>query len=338
MVIRASTVKEVDALIDDLSSDHAVTRDAAVARLAVIGARSATRLLAVARGSQSPVGQRIGALRALEAIGEPRILPIALAALDSHDTELAIAAVAVVRDYLHGDAGVMVLDKLTGLALNLRSAAVVRVAAIQALRDLSPATVAPVFAALTHDPDLNVVSAVAGDPPGLAQTARSILVAAAAGQLPETAASLKAALTEAARDVPVTTLHQIVEKAREREQWGPPAGQAEWSAARAAAHVALADRGSRLALYDVRDTIAAARGPIAVDYVAALTRLGDPASLEAIAAAFAHAPASDRDDWWRRSLRDAFQAIVERHRLTKRHATMKKIAKRWPNELVALSE
>ena len=65
--------------------------------------------------------------------------------------------------------------------------------------------------------------------------------------------------------------------------------------------------------------------------------LGDVSCLEPIAAAFAHAEASVKsDDWWRRSLREAFHAIVERHAITRRHAMMKKVAKRWPDASASL--
>jgi hypothetical protein len=62
-----------------------------------------------------------------------------------------------------------------------------------------------------------------------------------------------------------------------------------------------------------------------VEFLAALSMVGDASCLEAIAAA--HARASD--SWWRDHLADTFQAIVGRERLTRRHAVIKKIEKRW---------
>ncbi len=65
VVIRASSGKEVDALVGDLSSPSAVARDGAVARLTVIGARAVQRLLDVARtAAASPVGAGGGIPRA----------------------------------------------------------------------------------------------------------------------------------------------------------------------------------------------------------------------------------------------------------------------------------
>ena len=67
--------------------------------------------------------------------------------------------------------------------------------------------------------------------------------------------------------------------------------------------------------------------------------VGDQSCLEAIAGAWARAdaPGRSRHDWWRRHLGDAFRAIVARERITRRHAVMKKIEKRWPEALVTLS-
>ena len=73
--------------------------------------------------------------------------------------------------------------------------------------------------------------------------------------------------------------------------------------------------------------------------MAAPIRLGllTPSSntcLEPIAAAFARARGSQ--GWWRAHLGDAFRAIVERERITRRNAMIKKIDKRWPDALRAL--
>ena len=57
--------------------------------------------------------------------------------------------------------------------------------------------------------------------------------------------------------------------------------------ARAAAHFALAQGGSRLALYDLRETIETAKQPLAVKFMAAVTAIGDATCLEPIAAAHA---------------------------------------------------
>jgi HEAT repeat protein len=100
----------------------------------------------------------------------------------------------------------------------------------------------------------------------------------------------------------------------------------DWIGARAAAHLALANRGSRLALYDLRETIESLRERIPVEFFAAVTAIGDASCLEPIATAYARA----KDDWSRRHLVDAFRAIVGREKITRRHAAARKIEKRWP--------
>jgi hypothetical protein len=94
---------------------------------------------------------------------------------------------------------------------------------------------------------------------------------------------------------------------------------------RGVAHVALARRASRLGIYDLRESIEGASAPLPVEFLTALALAGDASCLEAIAAAHEHAI----DSWWRRHLSDAFQAIVAREGLSRRHAVMKKIEKRW---------
>jgi hypothetical protein len=72
-----------------------------------------------------------------------------------------------------------------------------------------------------------------------------------------------------------------------------------------------------------------------VELLAALSLVGDASCLEAVAAAYAKSGAAGRaqTDWWRQHLTDGFHTIVKRERLTRRHAVMKKIMKRWPSIL-----
>jgi hypothetical protein len=97
--------------------------------------------------------------------------------------------------------------------------------------------------------------------------------------------------------------------------------------------VVLANRGSRLALYDLRESLKAAAAPLPVEFLTALSLVGDTSCLEAIAAAHQR---SD-DDWWRQRLSDSFHSIAERGRITRRHAVMKRIQKRWPGTFKQLA-
>jgi hypothetical protein len=102
---------------------------------------------------------------------------------------------------------------------------------------------------------------------------------------------------------------------------------------RAATHLALAQRKSHLALYDLRETMESSRERIPVEFFAAVTAIGDTTCLEPIATAYSRA----KDDWSRRQLADAFRAIVGREKLTRRHAVAKKIEKRWPGSWALLT-
>ena len=131
---------------------------------------------------------------------------------------------------------------------------------------------------------------------------------------------------------------------REREA-SEPASRAAWIKVRARAHVTLAARGSRIALYDLRESIEAAASPLPVEFLSALSTAGDASCLEAVAAAYARSTptagptptpgvrARTGDLWWRDRLADVFRIIVEREHLTRRHAVVKKIEKRWGSAL-----
>ena len=111
------------------------------------------------------------------------------------------------------------------------------------------------------------------------------------------------------------------------------AGQAraEWRTLRAAAHLLLAERDNRAALYDLRETFESAREPLPVEFLGAASLIGDLGCLEAVAAACGHAlEAGVRlDDWWIQRLIDVFRAIAGREHITRRHRAGKRILARW---------
>ena len=76
-----------------------------------------------------------------------------------------------------------------------------------------------------------------------------------------------------------------------------------------------------------------------MDFLAALSKVGDGSCLEALAAAYARTLPPKRNrveeggDWWRQHVADVFRVIVNREGLTRRHAAMKRIEARWPGVL-----
>jgi len=277
MPVKASASRTIDALVDDLSSASDVVREAAIARLTVIGGRAVERLITLTQSSTSSPA-RLGAFRALEGIGDPRALAPALRALDDSDARIAVAAIGVARRFLKDAPGAKAVDRLTAAALDRARPDDVRVAALRALRGLEASTLKPLLKSLADDP---VVEASARP------------AAAAGGELP------------------LAELLAGVETARDRQR----------PAARAAAHLALAKRGSRVALYDLREWLEGAREALPASAVTALSLVGDASCLEPIAKAWSRT----RDQ----RLLEAFAAIAKREGLTRRHAVIRKIEKNW---------
>jgi len=337
--IRASSFKQIDALLANLRSPDAVKREAAVARLTVIGSRAVERLIAFAESPGESAAARAAAWRALEAIGDPRALDPALHALSATglDADVGAAASGVARVFVRGPRSAAVVDRLTSVALDRSRSDSLRVAALRVLRTLESTTIAPLLASLAGDPS----AAIATERDALNQRKKerkpfgrakqqerdggSRAIADAAESLGDGPDGLRAAIGRADDDVPLQHLARIVERVREREGAEPPARRDQWRKVRAAAHVALARRGSRLALYDLRESLERRVETMPVDLATALSLIGDATCLEAIAAAHA----KTRDRWWRQHLADAFYTIVARERLTARSAILKKIGKRW---------
>ncbi len=332
MAIRTSSSKQIGALIADLSAGRAVTRETAVARLTLMGARAVERLIAAAESGEH-ANARASAWRTLEAIGDARALEPALAVLATdHDPAIGAAAAGVARAHLRGAHGARAVDRLASVLLDPQRHETVRLAALRALRELEPATIAPILTSLAGDPSDTIraeaVLTRRGAADGLDDPAALVSRAAESG-LPDDPAALRHAVSRSGDAVPLPLLLNVVERVRERETTEPKAGRDQWRLTRAAAHVALASRGSRLGLYDLRESLDAATAPLPVEFLNALSMIGDASCLEPIAAAHARA----RDAWWRTHLADAFSTIVAREKLTRRHAVIKKIEKRSPQML-----
>ena len=303
-----------------------------MARLAVIGVRAVERLIALVHRT-APAAARIAALQTLEAIADWRALEPAFVAMNDEDLNVACAAISTAHRFLRGARGAEVVDQLTGIALDVRRPEGLRLTAIHALGDLKPATLKPIWTALASDPNPAVRSFA--QPATAHQPAESVdpvqlLTIAAEQQLPDDPAALRHAIAQAGQAVALPLLHRLVERVREREAGESADRRVEWMTTRATAHLALAQRGSRLALYDLRESLEAASGPLPVEFLAALSLIGDSSCLEAIAAAYARTGTSSHQmDWWQRHLASAFHEIVTRNGITRRHAALKKIVRKW---------
>lgn len=344
MPIKVSTAKHVDALLQDLRADDSLARDAAVARLMVIGTRAVDRLIALAIDSVATPTARAAAFRALEGIGDPRALPPALHAVTSTaeaHQEVAVAAVGLARTFLRDhEHGLLVLDALTTVALDRTRQDVVREAAVRAISVLDAATVGPIHEALLADPSPRLRAVAKGSAPESAEPAAvtaSWIDQADGTPLPADPSAVRHEIVRRGAHVSLPSLLRTIERLREREQQVPANEQRAWLAARAAAHSVLARRGSRIALYDLREILERASGPMPwSDLLGAVAAIGDAPCLEVLAAIYAKTSAAPQTDAWHRQLVDAFQTIVAREKITARHAVAKRIKRRWPDHWATL--
>ena len=331
MAIKASAAAETRRLVDALAADDDVRREIAIARLGIIGSRAVDRLIQ-AYATQKERTTRVAILRALEGIGDARSAPLARQAL-AEGGDVAVAAAAVLRTVVssrHAATAAGALDALVSTSLDIRNDRRVRLAAFDALQDLSADVRARVRAALDAD-GAGGVGDVARMPDRDAAGAEAIWTDAIAGRLPDTPHGLRETLVRRAPSVPLNTLRRLVDAIRSREAEDRSLATA-WLALRGAIHQALALRGSRVALYDLRETIESGPAPLPVSFLTALHVIGDVSCLEPVAAAWGAAgrdatPAGER---WRQQLASAFAAIADREKITRRHAVMKRIAAKWP--------
>ena len=304
MVIRASSSRDIEQLMVDLREGGSA-REAAVARLRVIGGRADGRLASFIASDAASSGRQ-AALRALEGREEARARQIARAACDDTDSDVAIAAIAVLRGWVSHESGTEVLDVLSGIALDPRREGVVRLAALDALSEFPADIVRPLLqrmpASLKSD---GSVGEALDNPLAMSEWI--------AGH----------------RDAPLSALHEAIVRSRSQDQDGLPTHiRQAWTVARGAAHAALAERGSRVALYDLRESFDAARTPLPLDFLSAMSALGDVTCMEALARAWSAAP---EDTWWRDRLRETAADILKRDKLTGRHPAIKRLRSRYPD-------
>jgi len=334
-LIRRSSGPALDALIKALGSESSVDREAAIARLTLSGARAVPRLVDVVAGGTT-ARVRVGALKVLEALADEAALEPVLAALVATDVDVAAAAVAAAVPLLGGPRGPQAVDRLTAVAVDSARDTRLRVAAIRALKTLKASTIAPLLKTLATDRDQAVRLAAAGSH----ADASVVLAAAAAGELPAAPADLLMAIDEVGQHASLNDLQRVIEHVREREAASPKGVRGDrlveqrraWARVRGRVHATLATRGSRVALYDLRESIQQAAEPLPMDFIAAVTRIGDGTALEPIAVAYER----NTDDWWRQQLAAAFRAIATRENVTRRSAVVRKIEKRRPDVLLAL--
>ncbi len=330
MPIKASASTEIRTLIEALCQSDDMRRESAIARLAVIGPRAVDRLVTTFSSTTDRVA-RVAILRALESMGDHRALAPARQGIEEGG-DVAIAAAGVMRSLLdsqHRSAASAALDSLVAVALNDRVERRVRVAALEAL-DQMPADVR------------NKVAGALGS--GVDDTIRAQSRAAAQGkfseealwkdaldgQLPDDPELLRKAVSARAAKAPLGALQKLIDEVRRVESDARGKARVEdWRLVRGAIHQALALRGSRVAMYDLRESFGEGDGRLPVSFLAAVQAVGDSSCLEPLAATMS-GRASQSDERWQHQVTTAFRAIAKREKITRRHAVMRRISARWP--------
>lgn len=336
MVIRRSAAGEIRQLLDKLSGGDPPERDAAVARLVVLGPRAVPAVIAALQGTLQP-DVRVALLGTLEAIRDPRALAPALEGVGDSDGPIAAAAIAVLRALLYSsDLAISnaAFERVTSVALDPSRPEPLRTSALEALSDLGPQAVAEVLRQLHEDASVAVRRA-ASDPHDTAERPATLADLAAATQCPDPEV-LRQRLADEGSDAPLPVFARLLDAFREREAADSASPRRiQWQAARAAVHQALAARGSRLGLADLRESLANIPGPLPVGFLAAVERVGDASCLDNLSAAYLRARHAG-DAWWTGHLQTAFRAILRREHLTRRSPAVRRVITRWPDAAAEL--
>lgn len=292
---------DIDRLIADLQSSDSIRRDAAVARLRILGNRALPRLIDLVAAHESAAVRAL-ALDALEGLDDVRAIDVAFDALRDGDIEVVIAALGVLRRWVAEETGTRLLDAITAITVDRSRDARVRVAALAALSELPEHLVRPIR---DQAPPPESAGPSLDDPVQV----REWIQAYGAGAT-------------------LSTLHELITRTREREHAESSSRlRSEWLQARGRAHQALAKRDSLVALYDLRETFEAATGALPQSFLSTAAAIGDASCLEPLARAWATA---GKDLDWNHQLSTTAATIMRREKLTGRSAAVKKLRANFP--------
>lgn len=292
---------DIDRLIADLQSSDSIRRDAAVARLRILGNRALPRLIDLVAAHESAAVRAL-ALDALEGLDDVRAIDVAFDALRDGNIEVVIAALGVLRRWVAEETGTRLLDAITAITVDRSRDARVRVAALAALSELPEHLVRPIR---DQAPPPESAGPSLDDPVQV----REWIQAYGAGAT-------------------LSTLHELITRTREREHAESSSRlRSEWLQARGRAHQALAKRDSLVALYDLRETFEAATGALPQSFLSTAAAIGDASCLEPLARAWATA---GKDLDWNHQLSTTAATIMRREKLTGRSAAVKKLRANFP--------
>ena len=332
MTIKPSSASEIRSLTAALASEDEVVRETAAARLAIFGSRAVDRIVASYVAADRNTRRMI--LRVLEAIADPRGLALARQAL-TEGGDVAVSATGTLRALLDSpvtSSSTEAFDALVETAMDRNAERRVRLAAIDALRDMPEDVRLRVSDALKDESDPEIRSGLSeAQRPSLAD---AVWKDASQGNLGDDPAQLRDALGTRGASTALGVLQKMIDAVRMREEAMKSQVQRDaWQGVRGALHQALALRGSNVAVYDLRETFESAADPLPATFLTAVHVVGDESCLAPIAAAYS----AHQDERWRQQLAAAFAAIAAREKVTSRSAALKRIATRWPDVAASLS-
>lgn len=334
MSIKPSAAAEIRALVATLEDEDEIKREAAIARLAVIGSRSIDRLLTTYQAAPTSDRTRLAILRVFEAVADPRTLPVIREALGG-PVAFATAGVAALRALLIGtgeDASNTALDALVAVVVDREVSRTVRAAAFDALREAPADVRARITEAMGDDPD-PVLRTRATAPAGGRASTDVVWQEALAGHLGESAEPLLDAARDLASHTPLGVIQRMIEGVRKRQDTADAPQRSGWRELRGQLHASLSARHSTVALYDLREAFEHTREPLPDPFVEAVQRIGDDSCVEALAAGYTRVV----DEAWRERVTRAFATIAVREKLSARHAAIRRTAARWPEAHEAFS-
>jgi hypothetical protein len=342
-----SRTKRIQELLERLASGGAAERDSAVAGLTLLGTRVVEPLRAVLPGLARAA--RLAAVEVLDRIDAPSALVPLLDLLADEDETVAgramealggrsdpraakaLAAVlagpapaarrrgaaqALVR--LQAAGLVEALDPLAARLLDEREDAALRLAILDALRaqdpPLAPSTLRPLLRRLAASADLQLAAHARSSASAPVSLERLVDELVAPGRSAEAVARATADL--AVRGAPaIPVLRQALERLG-----SPGRADAPSLRARAAIHGALAALDSRVALYDLRETLATRPLAVMPALLRSAGRIGDGSLVPLLARAVAEKAAPLE------ACAEALAAIVAREKLRRTSAACRSVA------------
>jgi hypothetical protein len=342
-----SRSERIQELLEKLASEGAAERDSAVAGLTLLGTRVVEPLRALLPGLGRAA--RLAAVEVLDRIEAPSALAPLLDLLADEDETVAgramealgdrpdpraaqaLAAVlaspapaprrrgaaqALVR--LQAAGLVEALDPLAARLLDEREDAALRLAILDALRTqeppLAPSTLRPLLRRLAASADLRLAAHARSSASAPVPLERLVDELVAPGRSAEAVARATADLAVRGAPAIPPLLHAL-------ERLGPP-GRADARSLqeRVAIHGALAALDSRVALYDLRETIATGPGAVLPALLRVAGRVGDGSFVPLLARAAAEKEAPLE------ACAEALAAIVAREKLRRTSAACRAVA------------